>query len=299
MKPRTLAVAAPLVALAAIATASAQTQTPPSQSVEELLTRVGERIAEFYHRAQNVICIEKSTVQAIGFNYSPEGFARTVESELHVEAEDAEAPGEAKFVREVRKVNGRQPREKDTHDRDSCTDPNPLSPEPLAFLLPAHRSEYRFVAAGLGKDRDRGVRLIDFTSVGRKNKADLVEDPKGREGCFNWSEDDVAMKGRIWIDGSTYDVVRVDQRLVGPVDLKVSDKIQRRHNLGSWVVVERLDVTIRYRTIAFNDPTEALLLPESINMLVLNRGGLQSTRRNQTFSDYKRFVTGGRLVKEN
>jgi hypothetical protein len=295
MNPRRLAIAAPLVAIAAIAAASAQPQT--SQSVEDLLTRVGERIAEFYKRAQNVICIEKSTVTAIGFNYSPEGLSRTVESELRVEPEDGEAPGQAKFVREVRKVNGRQPRVKDKKDRDSCTDPNPLTTEPLAFLLPAHRSEYRFVAAGLGKDRDREALLIDFSSVGRKNKAELVEDPEGRDGCFNWSEDGVAVKGRIWVDATSHDVVRVDSRLSGPVDLKVSDKVQRRYNFPSWVVVERLDVTIRYKTIAFRDPTEAMLLPESINMLVINRGGLQSTRRSQTFSDYKRFVTGGRLVK--
>jgi len=295
MNPRTLAIAAPIVALTAMATASAQTPTSPA--VEDLLTRVGQRIAAFYHRAQNVICIEKSTVQSIGLNYSPEGFARTVESELRVEAEDSDAAGEVKFVREVRKVNGRQPRERDKKDRESCTDPNPLSTEPLAFLLPAHRSEYRFVSAGVGKDRDRDALIIDFTSVGRKNKAELVEDPKGRDGCFNWSEDGVALKGRIWVDASTYDVVRVEQRLLGPVDLKVSEKLQRRYNFGTWLVVERLDVTIRYKTIAFKDPAEAMLLPESINMLVVNRGGLQSTRRNQTFSDYKRFVTGGRLVK--
>ena len=27
------------------------------------------------------------------------------------------------------------------------------------------------------------------------------------------------------------------------------------------------------------------------------RGGLESTRRNQTFSEYKRFVTGGRVLQ--
>ena len=106
--------------------------------------RVGDRVAEFYTRAKNVICIETSTVQPVDFHNSPGGFARTVESELHVEADSGQAPGEAVIVRKVRKVNGRAPREKDKKDRAGCTDPNPLSSEPLAFLLPAHRSEYRF-----------------------------------------------------------------------------------------------------------------------------------------------------------
>jgi hypothetical protein len=38
-------------------------------------------------------------------------------------------------------------------------------------------------------------------------------------------------------------------------------------------------------------------LPESIDSLIMVRGGLQSTRRTQRFSDYKRFVTAGRVVQ--
>src|SRR3954465_15780863 len=104
--------------------------------VEELLERVANRIAEFYRRAENVICTEKSSVQQIGSGYSPEGFARTVESELHVEPDAGDAPGEAKFVREIRKVNARVPREREKHgkDRAGCTDPNPLSTGPPASL---------------------------------------------------------------------------------------------------------------------------------------------------------------------
>jgi hypothetical protein len=56
-------------------------------------------------------------------------------------------------------------------------------------------------------------------------------------------------------------------------------------------------MTIRYKTVAFSDPEEELLLPESIESLTVVRGGLESTRRRQTFSEYKRFVTGGRVVQ--
>jgi hypothetical protein len=271
---------------------AAGAQAPPS--LDELMTRIGERIAEYYRRAQNVVCTEKSTVQALGSNFSPEGFPRTVESELHVEADAGD--GEAKVVREIRKVNGRVPREKDKKDRSTCTDPNPLSSEPLSFLLPGHRSEYRFSTVTAGKEQNRETLAIDYVSIKRKSTLELREDPRGREGCFQWSGD-VAVKGRIWVDAKTYDVVRVDERFSGPIDMKVSDKLQRRYNFASWMVVERYDVTIRYRTVAFTDPEEALLLPESINMVNVLRGGLESTRRTQTFSDYRRFLTGGRLVK--
>jgi hypothetical protein len=280
------------LALAAMTAAGAQ----PQPNVEELLVRVGERVAEFYQRAKNVICIETSTVQRVDFNYSPEGFARTVESELRVEADNGQAPGEAAIVRKVRKVNGREPRQKDKKDRAGCTDPNPLSYEPLAFLLPAHRSEYQFRTAGIAKDRNRMALLIDFASVDRRSNPELIEDPNGHDDCFDWSGH-IASRGRIWVDARNHDVIRVERSLVGPVDVKVPASIQRRHDLASWVVIERDDVTIRYKTVAFSDPDEVLLLPESIDSFTIIRGGLESTRRNQAFSDYKRFVTGGRVLQ--
>jgi hypothetical protein len=288
-----------LILLAALHVAlatPAAAQTSPG--VEELLSRVGERIAEFYKRAQRVIVIETSRVQPIDLTYSSQGFARIVESELRVEPGDGEMPGEARVVREVRKVNGRAPREKDKTNRDGCTDPNPLSTEPLAFLLPAHRSEYQFKAAGVAKDRDRPAFRIDFASVTRNSKLELIEDKLGHDDCFDWSGD-IAARGRIWVDAESYDVLRVERNVGGPVDVRVPLRIQRRHNLDNRVVIMREDTTIRYRTVSFTDPDETLLLPESIESLSVLSGGLQSTRRSQIYSDYKRFVGDSRVVEVN
>ena len=283
-----------VVALAIAAMPAARAQGEPN--VGDLLARVGERVAEFYRRGQNVICIETSTVQPVDSSNSPDGLARTVESELHVEADSGQAPGEAAVVRKIRKVNGRVPREKDRKDRAGCTDPNPLSSEPLAFLLPAHRSEYEFRTAGIAKDRNRTALMIDFASVDRRSNPELIEDPGGHYDCFDWSGN-IASRGRIWVDAGSYDVVRVERGLRGPVDVKVPALIQRHHHLDNWVVVVRDDVTIRYKTVAFSDPDEVLLLPESIDSFTVVRGGLQSTRRNQTFSNYKRFVTAGKVLQ--
>jgi hypothetical protein len=268
---------------------------PALPGVDELLSRVGAKIAEFYNRAQHVICLETSRVQPINLSYTPKGFARTVESELRVEAESGDTASAAKVVREVRKVNGRVPREKDRKDRDGCTDPNPLSTEPLEFLLPAHRSEYRFTLAGFAKDRNRPAIRIDFASVNRKSNPELIEDKEGHDDCFDWSEP-VASRGRIWVDAESYDVLRVERSVAGPVGVRVPLRIQRRYNLGLHVVILRDDTTIRYKKVVFSDPDESVLLPESIDTLSLVSGGLQSTRRSQVYSDYKRFVTGAKIV---
>ena len=282
---------AALAGVLALASTAVGAQATPS--VDEVLARVSERVTEFYNRAKNVICIERSTVQPVDFNYSVAGFARTVESELRIESGGT---GEATVVRTVRKINGRVPRERDRSDRTGCTDPSPVASEPLAFLLPAQRSEYEFTIAGIGRDRDRAAVLIDFASVNRRSKAELIEAPSGHDDCFDWVGH-IASRGRVWVDADNYDVLRVERGLGGPVDVRVPTLIRRRHRLDNWVTLLREDWTIRYKPVAFSDPEEVLLLPESIISIIMVRGGLQSTRRSQTFSDYKRFVTEGKVLR--
>jgi len=275
-------------------TASTTAQAPPD--IEMLLARVGQRIADYYKRAQSVVCTEKTTVQPVGHDYAPVGFARVTEYELRVEPDDTGESADAKVVRELLRVNGKPPREKDKKDRAGCTDANPLSSEPLAFLLPSHRSEYTFVSGGFGKGKDRNTVIIEFTSGKPEGKGELAEDPRGHADCFTWSLP-VVVKGRVWLDAETYQVVRVEQRMAGIADLTVSAKLQRKHNLDNNIVVERHDTTIRYKTVPFHDPEEAMLLPESIETLIVVHGGLESIRSKQTFTEYRRFLTAGRIVK--
>jgi hypothetical protein len=277
-----------------LAAATVTAQAPPD--IETLLVKVGERIADYYKRAQNVVCTEKTMVQPVGYDYAPRGFARVTEYELRVETDADGETTDAKVVRQLLKVNGKAPREKDKKDRAGCTDANPLSTEPLAFLLPAHRAEYTFVSAGFGKGKDRTSLIIDFTSSKPEGKGEIAEDPRGHEDCFTWSLP-VVVKGRVWVDAESYQVLRVEQRMAGMADLSVPAKLQRKHNLDNTVVVERHDTTIRYKTIPFNDPDEAMILPESIDTLIVVRGGLESMRSRQTFTDYRRFLTAGRIVK--
>lgn len=285
--------AAVLVAILALGAITAGAQQQPN--IDQLLARVGERVSEFYTRAKNVVCIETSTVQGIDLNYSVVGFSRSVESELRIEADNDHPGGEATVVRTVRKINGRAPRARDKKDRSGCTDPSPVAAEPLAFLLPGQRSDYQFRFAGTASDRSRSVLLIEFASVNRRSNSELIEAPNGLDDCFDWVGH-TASRGRVWVDAFTYDVLRVERGLGGPVDVKVPALIQRRHHLPSWVTLLRDDLILRYKSVAFSDPAEVLLLPESIITVNLVRGGLQSTRRSQTFSDYRRFVAEGKVL---
>jgi hypothetical protein len=282
--------------IVAASTAGAGAQAPPDLHV--VLRHVGERIAEYYKRAQRVMCLEKATVQPVGRDFSPHGFGRVTEYELHVEADapDSPEPAEAKVVRQLIRINGRPPRERDKTNRDGCTDANPLSTEPLAFLLPKNRDEYKWLSIEPGKGKDANALVIEYASVKGSDKGELAEDPRGHEDCFTWSLDST-IRGRVWVDAKTYEVLRFEQHLARMADIRVPSQIQRKHNLDDYVVVERHDTTIRYKNVAFSDPDESMLLPESIETLMVVRGGLESIRVRQVFSDYKRFLTAGRIVK--
>jgi len=277
------ALTAALASLAAGATA----QVPGS--VPDMLAHVSNRVREYYSHAQSIVCIEKVSVQIIGHNLMPDGFLRVLEYELRVEwdaASGGDEPPEARVVRELRKVNGRMARAK---DEPGCLDPKSGALDPLGMLLPHHRDEYTFAWTGIDRVKNRRLLTLDYKSrapgaIKGKWKGDCVSiDAPGRT------------KGRIWVDEETGDVLRLDESLTSQFEYRVPREHWGFTGPQTWVI-ERADSSIRYRPVPFHDPEETVLLPESIQSLTIFRGA-QSYRISQTFSDYKRFITGGRLVK--
>lgn len=280
-----------LTAALSVLTAGAAAQPP--DNVDDVLARTAVRVAQYFTRAQSIVFFEKATVQPVRGDMSPEGFARVLESDLRVEwdpTSDGDAASEAKVLRELRKVNGHPPRAKD--DRN-CLDPNPISPEPLAFLMPAERGDYAFTLAGRGKGKEQHTVMVDFRSL-ETGQPEMKHQPGKHEGCFSVTIPG-RIKGRVWIDATTYEVLRVDQQLTGRIDYRVPNAHVRR-GMAEVLVIERYDMSIRYKPIAFHDPEEIVLLPQSIETLTIYRGA-QSHRSRQVFSNYRRFMTGGRVVK--
>jgi len=265
-----------------------------SHEVENALTRAAARVEEYIARVQRIVLSEKVMIQHVSTDLTPLGFARILESDLHLESDPADGPdelAEPKLIRELKRVNGHAPRTKDDQD---CLDPNPISGEPLAFLLPAQRSRYAFTWVGPGKGKDKNTVMMDFRELG-SGKPQVKEREDKAEGCFSIDMPGRGL-GRVWLDAETFEVLRVDQKINGRVDFRMPDPKKRRIGFPDFQVIERLDTSIRYKAFSFTDPVEVMLLPESIETLMVARG-VQSYRMKQTFSNYRRFVTGGRLVK--
>lgn len=287
-----LALAAALASLAG-RDAAALAQAP---DLEALLREAGLRVAQFFTRAQSLVCLEEVNMQPLSSGWSGDGLGRTVLSELRLSwdpGDDGSAATEARTLRQVLKVNGHPPRKK---DRNNCTNPeqNETETQPLSMLLPEQRHDYAFTWAGPTTLDKRAALMVDFREV-QPLSVD-VREVEGNEDCISYDLTG-GLRGRLWIDAETHDVLRIDQRLAGFVEVPLPKNVARRSGATPYWTLERWDTTMRFRPVTFNDPPETLVLPVSTTTLRITRGSGSPRLRTMTrYSDYKRFLTGGRIV---
>ena len=278
------------VALTFVVLGSASAVAFAGQSVTPatMIDRIGAYVEQYYARAQSILAIESVTLQPLTRDLGPEGFARRLVYELRVEWDpDADGP-DPNVVRTLVSVNGRPPK---AGDEPRCTDPRGISPEPLAPLLPGRRVNYIFTPVGQSKVQGRAAMMLDYRSV-------RPEPPK-----VEWRDECASIdlpgrtRGRIWADAESAEILRFDEHLVGLVDIPVPVPQQRR-GAPPYMTIERADMSIEYRRVAFVDPDETLMLPARIdNLVIVRNSGSPRLRITQMFSGYRRFVTGSRIVR--
>lgn len=260
-----------------------------------MLDRAGQRVTEYFARAQSLVCIEKVSLQKLASGFGADGSARLVESELRLSWEPSPedpVPKSAKTLRQVVKVNGGKPSKK---DYNNCTTPeqNVEEEQPLSILLPQQRGDYTFTMGGRDTIDGRTAMVIAFREV-RKPKVDvaLIDD---KEDCISFDIEG-GMRGKIWVDSETHDVLRLDRSLSGLVEIPLPKKVTRHGGETYWTM-ERWDSSIRFKRVSFDDPQETLVLPVSASSLQITRGaGTPRLRTNTQYIAYRRFMTGGRII---
>lgn len=255
------------------------------------LVRIGQRVEEYFGRVQSLICRESVRLQPLRSDLLPEGPARDLVYELQVEwlppADGVGAP-QATVHRTLLLVNGRTP---GPRDEPGCMDPKPVSPEPLAMLLPDRQAEYVFTSAGSDRMDGRRAILLEYQSLSTAKPTETW-----RDECVSVDLQSMT-RGRIWADTATGEILRLDESLTGLYEFPVPVRLRRTGGPLS-LIVERSDTTIRYAPVRFADPDETLLLPESIETLtIVRRAGVPRQRMVQHLSDYRRFMTSGRIVR--
>ena len=271
---------------------SAAPQDLGPAAVPGLMTRVAERVEQYYARARSIVCEEAVRLESLRSDLQPDGsHVRHLVYELRVTwdaAGDGTKPPEASVLRQLVSVDGRPPR---PGDEPGCMDPKPVSTEPLAMLLSGRQREFAFTWRDTGRTAGRQSVTLDYQALTPKPPAITFAGP-----CVN-IELPGRSRGRVWVDRNTGEVLRLDEQLIGWVEIPLP---RQQKGAGSAIsfVVERADSSIRYRPIAFHDPDEIVMLPESIESLqVIRNSGVPRLRIVQRFSNYKRFITAGRIVE--
>ena len=289
----TVTIGAAMVIAGAPPLVSTRVAAQTSVSAETDVARIGAYVARYYERAQSVMADEAVAVQRLGRDLSADGFPRRLLYELRVEW-NPDAVGDdspATITRRLVAVNGRPPRAK---DEPKCLDPKNESPEPLGFLLPHRRGKFTFRSAGIGRIDGRPALMVDYRSVtpeppkaaiDEKDKDCIMFDLPGRS------------RGRVWADPETGEILRLDEQLTGMVDVPLP-RTQQRIDLPVFWTIERADSSMVYRRVTFHDPEETLVLPSRVDTVtVISGGGVQRMRITQTFSNYRRFITGTRVIQ--
>lgn len=255
--------------------------------VAGLLARVAERVEAYYQRAQSIVCTETIVYDTID---SRDPRTRRVAFDLRMsweKSDDDDVP-QGKALRTLKTVNGRPP--KNDRDEKRCLDPKPTAIDTLTFLLPHYQRDFTFTYKGIGKVGDgRTAVMVDYQPVS-KDKPKFT----WNESCFG-IEAPTRTRGRIWVDRFAGDVLRVDESIMGPLDVDVPREEQRRSGSDSIITLDRWNVSIRYKSFTFSEPNEIVLLPDSVMYLSVIRGQPQQ-RITHTFTGYQRFVTGGRII---
>ena len=279
--------------------AAAQPSKPAPLTQEvlgEVLARVGEQVRQFFARAQSLVCLETVRLQPLDMGLSSGSFGRTVESELRLswDPDDLERrPVEARTLRTVLKVNGHRPRRNDHND---CTDPeqNESETQPLSMLLPDQQRDYVFTPGKPERVDGRWVHVVQYRVTTPMSVS--VEEIPGKDDCISFNVEG-GTRGRLWIDPETFQVLRLDQALIGLVDIPLPRRTLARSGGELRWTLERHDISIRFKPVRFSEPEETLLLPVSSTALRITRGsGQPRLRTSIDYTNYRRFLTGARVI---
>ncbi len=288
--PAALVFVAVAVAAASRPVRSEQTSGQSAQAggVDGVLARVERRVLDYFARARSIVCEETTRIDQLDVSFSNDfGLHRSVVSELRVaweSAVDGDVP-EAEIHREILTINGRPPNAKDNRD---CFDPKPISPEPLAMFLAQQRAGYAFSMAGGKKIDGRQALVLEYrpTDPPGKPTAEFTDHCVSIE-LPHWTH------GRVFVDAATFDILRFEELITRRFEVNVP--FERQSDFGEMLTGAGVTSSTHFKPVTFHDPEETVLLPDSIETLQTLR---RRTRIVQTFKNYRRFMTGGRLVKD-
>lgn len=265
-------------------------------TLAELLERIGQRIQKYTDEVLGIAWSETIVVEELDDKFQPKRKPTEYRYEaLVVRRPSPSDPGETRLVfsRELKAIDGR-PASQDEVKRGNCRDinPSPLYNMPLAFLLSKERSRYTFSLAGEEEVDGKRARVISVTSP----TTSQTPSAKVENGCFRLTGIP-STEGRLWIDESLPEVLRIEWRQPQPVDFSLPAGLNWKgpffiFRTGRNLRIERNESKTRFERVHFEEPAQTLLVPVETETLLFIRGASSPGLRTMTkYSQFKRFLT--------
>ncbi|HEY6509962.1 MAG TPA: hypothetical protein VIY56_18190 [Vicinamibacterales bacterium] len=253
------------------------------------IDRVAAYVEQYYGRAQSLMAEETVTLEHLRSDLSSDGPGRRLVYEMRMEWDPTAAEPKASVLRQLLRVGGRPAK---PGAKPECLDPKGISPEPLAFLLPDRLHRFVFREVGRGRAAEQEAVTIDYRPA--REEAPTIT---GDKECIT-IDMPMRTRGRLWVQPETHAILRLDEYVVGMTDVRIPRSLQSVSGWGLYVTVERSDTTTRYAPIRFTDPDETVLLPVQVQAVsVIRASGIQRLRVTQTYKNYRRFITGSRVLE--
>jgi hypothetical protein len=278
-----------LVVAAGLCLAAPVGAQAPAVDLEGLLARVGAQLEAHFERTQSIIVTEIVATRSFDRMMQLSGIPLRFEYERRIEWGEADEAGLPRVLvrRQLLTVNGRPA---DARDENPCLAPESEDDDPLSILLPARQAEFAIVLDE--------VDVVDGRQVARLT----LEPLEVSDGEVEFDGDCIRMeldgwyRRQAWVQVDTGEVLRLDEQLMRRFEFR--EPQDRASASPRWVALERDTTSIRYERVAFDDPVETLMLPRAIERSWASEGSGVVPRyfRSQRFENYRRFLTGGRLL---
>lgn len=272
-----------------------------------LLDRVGERVKTYYLDLQKFAWTDTVRQQPLRDDRTPQGKPRDLVYDMIIRIDPAVPrdgvplplplpPFFTKDLSELISVDGKPFLKDDSPER---SDPKAGDIGLLWILLWAPRRTdhiYQFSFAGREDMDGRKTLMVDITYSQRGYSVGPIVAPMigtpTRVPWVGWQGDSftvlVQQTGRIWIDPDTYDVLRLETR-TKPFEFERRD--------GRGKLKFQYGLTARFHSMTFENPTQTLMVPESIET-VQTVTGMQPplVRTTHTFGNFKRFAADVKII---
>ena len=249
----------------------------------ELIARVRASVERYYARAQTLVMTETIDVEPVSRSVEVTGPSRRIVNEMRIEW-DGQVGSEPREVRQLVSASGRR---FGPSGQPDCLDRRSVTFAPLAFLLPANQERFRFSVGRF--ETINGVRLRRIDYEIRRPEPPIVR----WNGKCGWVDSYGRPRGSVWVDPTTAEVLRLEERLAGRVKLPGPPG----DTAAPEFVAERADTTIEYKKFAFVDPDETLLLPSRVvEVAFVQNSAAPRVRVTRTFTEYRRFLATSRIL---